>query len=132
MAGDVSMNAVRHAVYTESCLGETVTAEITLYPNGIHAAVHGGSLPHIGAVSVIDAEGSVQTIQYPGHKDAAISDRWARRLSELGYGAVVITAGVHYDDLPRTDIQRVLQATDRLLDRIQNALRGSLNREPFI
>lgn len=121
------MNKVRHAVLTEECLDASITAEITIFPEGIHAAIYGGHLPHIGAISAVDAGGTVRTLQYPGHRDAVISEKWAVSLSNMGFAPVVVTAGIHYDALSKENIESVLMADEKLLMQAIGVLKEAMN-----
>ena len=108
---------------TRELMGASITAQAICLPEGLQAAVYGGTLPHIGAVSVADPQGNVATRQFPTHKDGVVSGRWAKALSEAGYRPAVVTAGIHYDDLSREQIAGVVELTDGMLAELLNALR---------
>jgi hypothetical protein len=91
-------------------------------------AVWGGTHPHIGAVALAvprpslkdkkktSATSSVLTLV--GHKE----DVTAKMISEaLAAGLkqnVVVTAGIHWDNLKTDEIQRIVQLTERLTRKI--------------
>ena len=110
---------------TRELMGAPVTAQAVRLPEGLQIGVYGGTLPHIGAVSIIDPAGACTTAQFPGHKDGVVSERWARALSEAGYHPAVITAGIHYDNLSREQITGVVELTDDMLSELLCALRGA-------
>ena len=123
-------------------LGMPVTASATVFPagtsrvlspdgtdgtvcqtgSGILAAIYGGELPHIGAVTVISPEGILSTTEFPSHKDSTISEKWARSLCASGFCPVVVTAGIHYDCLPREKISEIIEKTDVLLLKMKEQL----------
>ena len=100
---------------TRKLMEASITAQAVCMPEGLQIGVYGGTLPHIGAVSVADPQGNVTTQQFPGHKDGVVSERWARALSEAGYRPAVVTAGIHYDGLSREQIAEVVEVTDDML-----------------
>ena len=95
--------------------GAEIRAWIRTGQDGTRASVSGGQLPHVGAVSVVHAEGPCKTVQYPGHKDAFVSERWANALADAGYRPVMVEAGIHYDNLSREGIQAVLDLSEDML-----------------
>lgn len=103
-------------------MGAKIIAQAVCLPGGLQVTVYGGTLPHIGAVSVVDPQGSITTRQFPTHKDGTVSERWARALSEAGYRPAVVTAGIHYDDLNREQIVEVIALTDNMLEKLLRAL----------
>jgi hypothetical protein len=94
---------------------QELRADVTVLPAGIQVLITGGSLPHIGAVSLADGQGNCTTQQLPGHKDSVVSEAWAKAIGALGLGSVAVSAGIHYDDLSREQIQSVVDATEELL-----------------
>ena len=95
-----------------------------LLEGGLHISIFGGDLPHIGAVSIVLPEGGCRTTQFPGHRDGAVSERWARTLSAAGHRPAVVEAGIHYDGLTRQGIADVLALTDNLLTQVLDLLTG--------
>lgn len=66
-------------------LGQSIRAEALRLDEGWDVSVFGGSRSHVGAVTLAEADGSVQTLLRRDHRDDAVSVRWAQAL------AVVIT-----------------------------------------
>lgn len=104
------------------CLGAALTVQVLQLEQGVHVSVFGGQLPHIGAVSIVSPEGACSTVQFPGHKDGAVSRRWAEALAAAGYRPAVVEAGIHYDGLSREGIETVLSQTDAMLEETLEAL----------
>lgn len=112
MCGRVWM---RQFEVTRTLFGREITASVLRLEEGVHVSVFGGSRPHIGAVSVVSPEGEITTQQFPGHRDAAVSARWAEALAGAGYRPAVVEAGIHYDQLSREGIDAVLALSEELL-----------------
>lgn len=71
--------------------------------------------------------------QFPGHKDGAVSERWAEALAKAGYRPVVVEAGIHYDNLSREGIMDVIRLTDEILLELSNCTVTTeyLGKHPF-
>ncbi|MGM9662092.1 MAG: hypothetical protein ACI3WR_03260 [Oscillospiraceae bacterium] len=115
---------MRQFEITRQLFGADITARVLLLEEGLHVSVSGGELPHIGAVSVVDPAGARSCVQFPGHRDAAVSERWAASLSQAGYRPVVVEAGIHYDGLSREGIEAVLALAEELLAAVTALLAG--------
>ena len=107
---------------TRELMGAPITAHAIYLPNGLQVTIYGGTLPHIGAVSVVDPQGNVTTRQFPTHKDGVVSEKWAKALLEAGYCPAVVTAGIHYDGLSREQIDQVVALTSEMLAELLDAL----------
>lgn len=94
--------------------GAEITAQVLRFDEGIHVSIYGGARPHIGAVTIGDQTGAIHTTQFPGHKDAAVSEQWCGALLRCGFFPVVVEAGIHYDGLSKDGIQAVLACTAEL------------------
>jgi len=91
-------------------------------------AIWGGESPHIGAVSIAQPRPSLKdpkitsatasTICLQAHKE----DELAKASSEILAAAldtqVVVTAGIHWDNIDKKGIQRVIRNSELLLDLI--------------
>lgn len=108
-------SGVRRCRLSRECLDARLFAEALAFPGSLHVSVYGGDLPHIGAVSVVGPDGAVATTQFPGHRDGAVSEAWAKALSERGFRPAVVEAGIHYDGITPEGIRRVLEAGEALL-----------------
>lgn len=94
--------------------------------------IWGGERPHIGAVAAaqprpsladparISATASVLT--YPGHKEDEVVKRVAEALASACDRNVVVTAGIHWDDLEPAAIKvigaRIGEIIDKLIQRL--------------
>ena len=107
---------------TRELMGAALTAYAVRLPEGLQVSLYGGTLPHIGAVSVVDPQGNVATQQFPTHKDGVVSEQWAKALSEAGYRPAAVVAGIHYDDLSREQIDQVVALTNEMLTELLETL----------
>ncbi len=99
-----------------SLFGRPVTARITLLTRDLHVLLTGGSLPHIGAVSVYSGGMPEGAIQPDGHREQLLTDRWAEALSRQFDCRVAVVGGVHYDALRPDQIGMVVTAADEMLN----------------
>jgi gallate decarboxylase subunit D len=95
-------------------------------------AVWGGEKPHIGAVAVAQSRPSLRNpearsatasvICFPAHKE----DEMAKAISQVLAAAldtkVVVTAGMHWDNLGEEGIRKVIQNGETLVNLILEAL----------
>lgn len=98
-------------------------------------AVWGGEKPHIGAVSAAQprpslkdparTSSSASVICFLGHKEDELARRAALRLSAALNTRVVVTAGIHWDQLDQEGIRAVIRNFDLLIERVQERLQGS-------
>ena len=76
--------------------------------NGINVLLEGGDKGHIGAVAVLSADMPLQLITFPTHKETIVCKRWAELLFERFQVPVVVEAGIHYDNIGKSEITRIL------------------------
>ena len=98
-----------------SVFGNCIRAEVQPLDNGFDVGIVGGCSTHIGAVSLAEPEGGVQTVERPGHKDRFVSEPWALRLAKAWSAPVCVRCGIHYDNADRAQIRKILETTDLLL-----------------
>ena len=94
--------------------------------------IWGGDRPHIGAVaaaqprpSIADASrrsATASVLAYLGHKEDAVAKSAAERLSAALDTKVVVTAGIHWDDLASADIGLVVEACHAIVGSLLEAL----------
>ena len=103
-------------------------AQVRLIGNDLLVAIWGGEKPHIGAVSVAQSRPSLKdpdatsatasVFCFVGHKE----DELAKAASEILAAAlnthVVVTAGIHWDNITKEGIQKVIQNSEILVDLI--------------
>lgn len=97
--------------------GYDICAEITLLKEDIHVLLTGGCLSHTGAVSMYFNGRLEGTIQPEGHKDQLVSDIWGKQLSEKFSCRVTVVCGIHYDDLKKNEIRKIVLFTEELLEK---------------
>ncbi len=95
-------------------------------------AIWGGEKPHIGAVAAAQPRPSLKdpavtsatasVICFPGHKEDDLAKRAAEALAAEIEGRTVVTAGVHWDNLPEDGIRQVIQNTAELTEMIKARL----------
>ena len=98
-------------------------------------ALWGGTRPHIGAVGIAVPRPSLRdaatwsatssNYTFPGHKEDVIVREVSETLAAALRRNVVVTAGMHWDDLGKDEIEKILQlsrrATQAILDQLQDA-----------
>jgi len=103
-------------------------ASVRLIGQDLLVAIWGGEKPHIGAVAIAQPRPSLKdpevmsatasVICLPGHKE----DELAKAVSEILAAAlntpVVVTAGIHWDNISKDGIQRVIENSKILVDLI--------------
>ena len=98
-------------------LGKPIDIKISDTGSGINVLIAGGDSAHIGAVSIALPGQPVTTHEFPGHRDSAVSERWASVLcGRLGV-PVVACCGIHYDGITKDQISIVLSELDSLLEK---------------
>ena len=97
-------------------LGLPIRAAAVRLDEGWDVSVLGGSRSHVGAVTLAEPDGDAQTLLRPGHRDDAVSVRWARALARRWNAPVCVRAGIHYDGVGRAGIGRIMLACDALLE----------------
>lgn len=98
--------------------GYSIRAEVQALDNGFDVGIFGGCSTHVGAVSLAEPEGGVQTVERPGHQDRFVSEPWALRLAKAWRVPVCVRCGIHYDDASPAQIQKILAACDDLLEKV--------------
>jgi predicted nucleotide-binding protein len=110
-------------------------ANVRLIGNDLLVAIWGGEKPHIGAVSVAQARPSLKdpnvtsatasVFCFVGHKE----DELAKAASEILAAAlntqVVVTAGIHWDNMSKEGIQKVIRNSEILVDLILEKVASS-------
>ncbi len=96
--------------------------------------VWGGDSPHIGSVaaaqprpSLDDPERTSATasvLSYVGHKDDVVAKEIAEKLAASLETNVVVTAGIHWDDIPADGIEAVVSRCHEIGDSLRAALQA--------
>ncbi|WP_081949537.1 prenylated flavin chaperone LpdD [Paenibacillus durus] len=78
-----------------------------------------GGVRHIGAASTAYAGEngvSATTSAVPGHKEHTISESVAVKVAEALNRTVTVVMGIHYDDLSKEQIARVVEIVERKVE----------------
>lgn len=97
-------------------LNKPVKILLTKTECGINILITGGDFAHIGAVSIVSPQGEVCTKTFEGHKDNLISEEWAEKLYEEFQVPVVVSVGIHYDNINSTGIEKIISEMKKALD----------------
>jgi hypothetical protein len=110
-------------------------AGVRLIGEDLLVAIWGGERPHIGAVSVArprpslkDPEATSATasvICLLGHKEDELAKAASEVLAAALHTPVVVTAGIHWDDIEPEGIQQVIRNSKILVDLILEELASS-------
>lgn len=104
-------------ICAERCaLGRPIRAQAERLHSGYDVVVYGGERTHVGAVSLAAPDEPVQTLERAGHRDAAVSARWAEALARAWNAPVCVRCGIHYERATRAQISEILAACDALLE----------------
>ncbi len=99
-------------------LGQPLRCRWILLDDGAQVLLDGGHKSHVGAVSVAEPDGEVQTLTFPGHRDQDLSAPWAAALAQKLGCRVCVTCGIHYDGVGRAEIAQIVAAAQALLEQV--------------
>lgn len=110
-----------------------VEAEAVWIGGDILVYIFGGEKPHIGAVAAAQPRPSLadpqrlsataSVLTFPAHKEDVVVKLVAEALAARLATNVVVTAGIHWDDLPPDDIAQVVESCSELISPLEHALR---------
>lgn len=96
--------------------------------------IWGGEAPHIGAVAMAQPRPSLadpaktsataSVFAYVGHKEDDLAKWAAEKISAALEVKVVVTAGIHWDDLDQTGIKSVLANSEQLVRALIDRLKA--------
>ena len=105
-----------------------LSASIRLIGEDVLVAIWGGERPHIGAVAVAQPRPSLKdpdvtsatasVICFVGHKEDELVKAAAEILAATFKTHVVVTAGIHWDNLDEEAILRIIKNSEILVDMI--------------
>ena len=111
-----------------------VEAEAVRIGPDILIYVWGGERPHIGAVAAAQPRPSLadpnktsataSVLSYIGHKEDGVAKEMAEAISARFNTNAVVTAGIHWDDLPADGIQIVVDRCREITGKVIDALEG--------
>ena len=83
-----------------------------------------GQVGQVGQANQPEQVGQVETrlLALPGHREDALAQRMAQSMAEALHCAVCVSAGIHYDNITRAEIQQVEQMAHDLTQRCIAAL----------
>lgn len=96
-------------------LGYSICAEMKALGDGWDVGVFGGCLTHVGAVSLAEPDGTVRTMERPGHRDSVVSERWALALAKHLQASVCVRCGIHYDCATKEQLAQITQVCEEML-----------------
>jgi hypothetical protein len=95
--------------------------------------IWGGDAPHIGAVAMAQPRPSLadpkvtsstaSVFTYVGHKEDDLAKWAAEKISAALEAKVVVTAGIHWDDLDQAGIKTVLANSEQLVQLLIDQLK---------
>ena len=105
-----------------------IEAHVRLIGKDLLVAIWGGEKPHIGAISVAQPRPSLKdpkktsatasVICLPGHKEDDLAKAASEILASVFDTNVVVTAGIHWDNINEEGIQKIIRNSEILLDLI--------------
>ncbi|MBQ8835357.1 MAG: hypothetical protein IJ001_10635 [Oscillospiraceae bacterium] len=104
-------------------LGYPIWAEINRLDSGWDIGIYGGCCTHVGAVSMAEPSGDVETIERLHHKDSFVSVRWAEEMSRLTQEPVCVRCGIHYDSATKEQLSAIIAECDEMLQELVAVLR---------
>jgi len=114
-----------------------IQAQVLRIGTDLLVAVWGGEKPHIGAVAVAQPRPSLRDLNVvsatasviclPAHKEDEIAKMVAETLAAALNTSVVVTAGIHWDNIPQAGIELVIANSKTLVGLI---LEQSVSRWP--
>lgn len=106
-------------------LGYPIWAEINKLDSGLDIGIYGGCSTHVGAVTLAEPDGTVQTLEWPRHKDSFVSKRWALELAKLLACPVCVRCGIHYDNVSGEQLAVIISTCEQMLEELKKK-EGSL------
>ena len=96
--------------------------------NDWNISIYGGDIPHIGAIALgiprpslenkNKISSSVSVLTITGHKEDIIVQKIAKILSSTLNNTVVVSCGIHINDISFDDIQNLNLVIDNLVDEL--------------
>ena len=112
-----------------------VEAEAVRIGDDVLVYIWGGEKPHIGAVAAAQPRPSLSepdktsatasVLSYVGHKEDVVAKDTAEELAAALNTNVVVTAGIHWDDLPPDGIDDVVARCKQITEKLKAALTGT-------
>ena len=104
--------------FGKTVLGKQITATLLDTGAGISVLIEGGDKGHIGAVAIKQPGKELISHQFETHREGIVAERWADALCSCLGQPVVVSAGVHYDNITKEQIEIVLNGLEEMLQEI--------------
>jgi gallate decarboxylase subunit D len=105
-----------------------VTAGVQWMGADLLVGIWGGEKPHIGAVSIAESRPSLadpdrtsataSVFCVLGHKEDELAKATAEKLAQALQTRVVVAAGIHWDDIGKEGLQRIMDNCRQLVELI--------------
>ncbi len=105
-----------------------IAASVRLIGRDVLVTIWGGEKPHIGAIAMAQPRPSLKdagvtsatasVFTYVGHKEDELAKATAEILAATLNTNVVVTAGIHWDNLSSDGIQKIIRNSEILVDMI--------------
>ena len=82
--------------------------------------------PQLSEQANLPEQVEARVLSLPGHKESDLALRMAQSMAEALHCAVCVSAGIHYDNITRTEIEQVEQMVQDLTQRCIAALAKDL------
>ena len=112
-----------------------LSAHVRLIGDDILVAIWGGEKPHIGAVAAAHSSPSLKdpkvmsttasVLCYSGHKEDELAKSAAKKLAAALDTKVVVTAGIHWDNISAGGIQKVIRNSEVLVTTVQERIQSA-------
>ena len=107
-------------------------ASLRLIGQDLLVAIWGGEKPHIGAVSAAQPRPSLRdpkvtsatasVICFPAHKEDELAKAVSEILASVLNTRVVVTAGIHWDNISEEGIQKIIRNSEILVGLIMDKI----------
>jgi len=107
-------------------------ASVRLIGQDLLVAIWGGEKPHIGAVSAAQPRPSLRdpkvtsatasVICFPAHKEDELAKAVSEILASVLNTRVVVTAGIHWDNISEEGIQKIIRNSEILVGLIMDKI----------
>ncbi len=109
-----------------------IEAEAVRIGPDVFVYIWGGERPHIGSVAAAQPRPSLadpsmksataSVLTYVGHKEDEIAKEAAETLAARLDTNVVVTAGIHWDDLPADGVRTIVERCREIITKLVDAL----------
>lgn len=99
-------------------LNKIINVSVLIVQGEIQILISGGDKEHIGSVCIIDSNGNSINHCFSGHRDNIIAQKWVLEIYKKTQRTVVVSAGIHYENITSKDIEQIINITDDLLKKI--------------